>query len=146
MGDYKDDMTAEKKPSAMFPEGHRQVRVLEMMEGTSKSGNRMFITTLEDVKTKANMTVYLVAEPKKRWMLKSLLSAVAVPAGADGIYDWSTTDVIGQVATAIIEHYQEPWINREGIEVMANKSKVTEFLSADKAEVISEEDIAWDEK
>lgn len=142
MGDYKDDMSGEKKPSGLFPEGQRVVRVLEMMESKSKAGNRMFQTVIEDIKTKTNMTIFLVAEPKKRWMLKSLLSAVSAPAATDGVYDWSTADVIGHTVTAIVEHYTEPWINREGNEVTSTKSKVTEFLPATQ----TEEEVVWSEQ
>ena len=131
MGEYKDNLSGEKKPFSLMPEGHRQVIVTEMIEGKSKSGNNMFTVTLEDIKTKSEMLVWLVSEPKKRWMLKSLLSAVEIPAGADGVYDWSKSDVIGKQVTAIVEHYTEPWINREGKEVTSTKAKVTEFIQAD---------------
>jgi hypothetical protein len=143
MGTYQDDMKDEKKPSGIIPEGHRLVRVLEMMPDVSKSGNNMFVTVIEDVKTKTNMTVWLVSEPKKRWLLKSLLNAAEVPAGQDGVYDWSITDVLGKAVIAVIEHYQEPWVNREGVEVSLNKAKVTEFLKPVKDS--TGESIAWEE-
>lgn len=128
MGTYQDNMSEEKRPPVVLPEGLRLVRVTEMVKGTSKNGNKMFTTTIEDIKTRKSMQVWLVAEPKKRWMLKSLLGAVGLPASADGIYDWSTTDVIGKTVIACVEHYQEPWTNTDGKEIMQTKCKVTEFL------------------
>ena len=148
MGDYQDDMSQEKKPASLLPEGLRKVRVTEMIKGVSKKGNNQFVTTIEDVLTRESMQVWLVSEPKKRWMLKSLLTAVEAPAGADGIYDWSTTDVIGKTVLANIKHYKEPWINKEGVEILLDKCKVSEFLIADKepdSNVINPEDIAWGE-
>lgn len=146
MGEYKDDLSAEKKPFSLMPAGHRQVIVLEMIDGKSKSGNNMFTVTLEDIDTKSEMLVWLVSEPKKRWMLKSLLSAVGIAAGQDGVYDWSKSDVIGKQVTAIVEHYQEPWINREGKEVTSTKAKVTEFIGADltpKPELHNGKEVQW---
>jgi len=140
---YSDDMSQEKKPSSILPEGQRVVRITEMIETTSKAGNRMFQTVLEDVKTLSSMTVFLVAEPKKRWMLKSLLTACNVPAGADGVYSWDVEDVIGKSVIANVEHYTEPWINREGKEVMLNKAKVTEFIGGEISP--AGEVVAWKE-
>lgn len=148
MGDYKDDMSEEKKPAGVLPEGIRLIRITEMIKGVSKAGNNQFVTTIEDIKTRKSMNVWLVAEPKKRWMLKSLLTAVGVPAGQDGVYDWSTTDVIGKSVLANIEHYKEPWVNREGNEVLLDKCKVTEFLLPEEQSndgTINPDDIAWEE-
>lgn len=147
MGDYQDNMSAEKKPADILPEGHRLVRTTEMILGTSKNGNKMFTTTIEDVKTRKTMQVWLVAEPKKRWMLKSLLAACDLPASKDGVYDWSTTDVIGKPVIAIVNHIKEPWINKEGVEVQLDKCKVSEFLiPTRKADgTIVEDDVQWEE-
>ncbi len=146
MGDYKDNMSEEKKPASILPEGLRTVRVTEMIKGLSKAGNNQFVTTIEDTQTRESMQVWLVSEPKKRWMLKSLLAAVKAPASEDGVYDWSTTDVIGKKVIANIKHYKEPWINREGNEVMLDKCKVSEFLMSDEQEnTIDADKIAWDE-
>ncbi len=144
MGDYKDDMSQEKKPASILPEGLRSVRVTEMIKGVSKAGNNQFVTTIEDLQTRESMQVWLVAEPKKRWMLKSLLEAINLPASQDGVYDWSTTDVIGKVVVAHVKHYKEPWVNREGNEVLLDKCKVSEFLAPDKT-ADKATDTAWEE-
>lgn len=141
MGDYQDDMSNEKKPSSLLPEGLRTVRVIEMIAGLSKAGNKQFVTTIEDTKTRDSMQVWLVNEPKKRWLLKSLLVAVKAPAGQDGVYDWSVTDVLNKSVIAKVVHYQEPWINKEGVEVLINKAKVSEFLASDEQVAVT----AWEE-
>ena len=128
MGDYQHDMKDEKAPAQLLPEGARLVRITEMIEGVSKKGNQMFTTTIEDVKTRKTMPVWLVGEKGKRWMLKQLLSACELPAGQDHVYDWSVKDVIGKSVIAMIEHAEEPWVNREGVEVKTMKAKVTEFI------------------
>jgi len=132
MGDYQHQMKDERRPPSILQEGARLVRVTEMIFGTSKNGNEMYTTTIEDTKTHKSMQVWLVATPKKRWMLKSLLTACELPAGEDGVYDWSVKDVIGKSVIAMIEHVTEPWINKEGVEVQQTKAKVTEFIQPEK--------------
>ena len=122
------DMSQEKRPPSILQEGARLVRITEMIFGTSKGGNEMYTTTIEDTKTHKSMQVWLVATPKKRWMLKSLLAACEVPASQDGVYSFETKDIIGKSVIAMIEHVTEPWTNREGVEVMQTKAKVTEFI------------------
>lgn len=139
MEKYKDDMSQEKKPAGLLPEGERLVKVTEMIAGKSKTGNNMFTTTIEDIKTHKTMQVWLVNESKKRWMLKSLLNACNVVAGQDGVYEWSVSDVIGKSIIAMIEHYKEDWVNREGVNVSLDKARVSDFLNAPKDET----EVAW---
>lgn len=144
MSKYSDDLSQEKKPAGLIPEGQRLVKVLNMEASTSKGGNRMFITSIEDVETKTSTSIYLVSEPKKRWMLKSLLNAVGLEGGQDGIYSWSEEDVIGKEVIATVEHYDEPWINRLGEEVLSKKSKITDFSEATNLDTAKENE-AWEE-
>jgi hypothetical protein len=137
---YSDDMSQEKKPAGLIPEGERVLRITEMIEGKSKNGNNMFTVTVEDIKTHKSMPIWLISEPKKRWMLKSLLSAVGVAGGQDGVYNWDIKDVIGKTVIGVVEHFQEPWINREGKEVTSTKAKITDFLTYTPP---SEPEIAW---
>jgi hypothetical protein len=133
MGDYQDNMSEEKRPPQLLPEGARLVSITEMISGVSKSGgNPQFITTIEDTKTHKSMVIYLVNVPKKRWMLKSLLTACEVPAGQDGVYNWSVKDVLGKSVIAMIEHAPEDWINTKGETVTNMKAKVTEFIQPEK--------------
>ena len=126
------NMSEERRPPSILQEGARLVRITEMIFGTSKNGNEMYTVTIEDTKTHKSMQVWLVATPKKRWMLKSLLSACEVPASQDGVYSFETKDIIGKSVIAMIEHVTEPWTNREGVEVMQTKAKVTEFIQPEK--------------
>lgn len=127
MGKYQDDLSQEKKPAGLIPEGQREIMVISMEVGKSKAGNNQFKTTIEDVLTGISTDIYLVNEPKKRWRLKSLLDAVNVPKTADGKHDWSEEDVIGKKAIAIVEHYSEPWIDREGVERNLRKANIRDF-------------------
>jgi hypothetical protein len=140
---YEHDMKEEKRPVQLLPEGPRLVRVTEMIFGKSKKDLDMFTTTIEDVKTHKSMVCWLGAEPKKRWMLKSLLTACEIPAGQDGIYSWDVKDVIGKTVIAMIEHKEEPWINREGEQVKTMKAIVTEFIQPEK--YATGEACAWEE-
>ena len=126
------NMSEERRPPSILQEGARLVRITEMIFGTSKNGNEMYTVSIEDTKTHKSMQVWLVATPKKRWMLKSLLSACEVPASQDGVYSFETKDIIGKSVIAMIEHVTEPWTNREGVEVMQTKAKVTEFIQPEK--------------
>ena len=126
------NMSEERRPPSILQEGARLVRIAEMIFGTSKNGNEMYTVTIEDTKTHKSMQVWLVATPKKRWRLKSLLAACEVPASEDGVYSFETKDIIGKSVIAMIEHVTEPWTNREGVEVMQTKAKVTEFIQPEK--------------
>lgn len=141
MSEHNHNMSEEKRPPVLLPEGARLVRITEMIFGKSKANNDMFTATIEDIKTHKSMQVWLIAEPKKRWMLKSLLTSCEIPAGQDGIYGWDTKDVIGKSVIAMIEHFTEPWTNREGVEVQQTKAKVTEFIQPEKD--TTGEPIAW---
>lgn len=143
MGKYQDDMSQEKKPSGMLPAGERVVMVTDLEDTVAKSGNKMFIATVEDVVTGESQKVYLVNEPKKRWMLKALLDACNVPKSADGKHDWSPEDVLGKKIACMVTHYQEPWITREGKEVMLNKANVKDFYPI--TELNQVEDKGWTE-
>lgn len=144
MGDYQMNMSEEKHPPSMLPEGGRLVRITEMFFNKSKSsGNDMFTTTIEDIKTRKSMQVYLVAVPKKRWKLKSLLAACELPASEDGTYDFRILDVIGKTVIAIVEHSQEPWIKTDGTTVMQTKCNVSEFVKVELSP--SGQPMAWED-
>jgi len=140
MGKYRDDMKGEKKPSGIIPEGLRTVRVTEMKEEHSKKGNLMFVTDFEDKETQSTMRAYLIAEKGKRWLLKSLLSACGIAEDVEGVMDWDIPDVINKVVVGQVVHFEEPWINREGNEVMVKKGQFKEFFPSDKSPEIPWED------
>ena len=87
----------------------------------------MFIVSLSDKETKAAIDVYCIATEGKRWMLKSLLTALGVAAGQDGVYDWDADEVIGKVVLGKVKNEDEEWIDREGEKRTTQKSKIVEF-------------------
>jgi hypothetical protein len=145
MGKYQDDMSNEKRPPVLLPEGDRRMVVTEMIKGTSKKGFEKYITVVEDVKTKKSLELHLSNKEGVRWVLKSLLSACGVEKNAEGKYDWSETDVIGKTVIGMVETIQEEWINREGETVKTPKSKITEFLEDSVPEPEKPQDVAWEE-
>jgi hypothetical protein len=119
MGKYQMDMRGEKNTAKQMKAGWNKCTVTDCKEAISKAGNQMFVIdlTLNDDPSVVS-TVYAVATPKKRWFLKNLLSACHVPAAADGMYDWSESDVIGKHVEAFVEIQDE-------------KAKVTGFKQID---------------
>ena len=63
---------------------------------------------------------------------KEYTPSCEIPASQDGVYSFETKDIIGKSVIAMIEHVTEPWTNREGVEVMQTKAKVTEFIQPEK--------------
>ena len=124
---YKHNMKNEKPPRQVLPEGWREFTVSSIQESTSKAGNEMFIVSLSDKETKAAIDVYCIATEGKRWMLKSLLTALGVAAGQDGVYDWDADEVIGKVVLGKVKNEDEEWIDREGEKRTTQKSKIVEF-------------------
>ena len=72
---YKHNMKNEKPPRQVLPEGWRELKVVDIQETVSKAGNEMFIVSLSDKETEAVIDIYCIATERKRWMLKSLLTA-----------------------------------------------------------------------
>lgn len=124
---YSYDMKGEKKPRVVLEEGWRKFKVTDCEEMTSKAGNSMFLVSLEDTETGGFLDVYCVATPKKRWLLKSLLSACGIEAAKDGIYNFDIPDLLEKEVMGKVENSDEEWINREGDTVVTPKSKIAEF-------------------
>lgn len=134
------NMSEEKAPlrKQLLEEGWRKFIVTGCEPSIAKSGNNMFVFKLTDDKTKYEDTVYLVAEPKKRWMLKSLLSVCGIKAAEDGIYNWDIPDVIGKEVGGLVEHEDNDYINRDGQKVTKKQHKIVEFRPVNDV-------ISWDE-
>ena len=141
MATHEYDMSEEKRPPQLLPEGHRQVRITEMIFGKSKNGNDQFVTTIEDIKTRKAQPIYLGIVKGKRWKLKSLLDALELNKND---YKFEVSDVIGKVVTAVVEHKIEPWINKKGETINQTKSDVNEFYPAEVAPVAPA--TAWEEE
>ena len=136
---YNMNMNDEKAPTRkkLLPEGDRQFKIISAREQTSKSGNKMIVFGIKDKETGYEEETYAVAEPKKRWFLKSILNAVGCKGGDDGNYIWDFKDVVGKDFIGTIEHEDNNYINREGIEVKAKQHRIVEVLTM--------EEVAWDE-
>ncbi len=124
---YKHNMKNEKPPRQVLPEGWRELKVVDIQETVSKAGNEMFIVSLSDKETEAVIDIYCIATERKRWMLKSLLTASGVAAGQDGVYDWDADEVIGKVVLGKVKNEDEEWIDREGEKRTTPKSQIMEF-------------------
>ena len=125
---YSMDMTQEKSPMKLIPEGWANFEIVKVEEQVSKAGNQMFKISfvLADDPT-SGIDIYAIAEPGKRWFLKSLLEVCDCPASADGIYDWSPEDIEGKTIQANVTHQIETWIDRDGNERKTPKAKIVEF-------------------
>ena len=92
------DMTGEESFGQLVPEGLRKMQITKCVKTISKSsGNDMFIITFLDLELFKSVDVYAIAVPGKRWFLKGILDACHVGAAADGIYDWSESEIIDKV-------------------------------------------------
>ena len=133
---YKMPMNDEKRPNVkkLLPEGWRLFEIVGAVESTSKSGNQMFIITAKDVETGYEDTWYAVAEPKKRWFLKTILAACGCAASEDGVYDWELSDILNKSISGLVEHEDNEWINRDGETVTNKQHKVVEV-----------QEIGWDD-
>lgn len=124
-----DDMSKERAPRPLLPEGWRAFIVANIEEATSKSGNEMFIVSLKDKETESILDVYCIATPGKRWLLKSLLVAAGIKAGENGVYEWDPDELLETEIMGKVKVEDEEWINREGVTVTTPKSKIVDFKS-----------------
>ena len=90
----------------------------------------MFVIGMKDKETGYVDSIYAVATEGKRWVLKNILSSCGVKAGADGVYDWSSSDIIGKEVVGEVEHEDNTWINREGNEITSKQHKIVHFHEA----------------
>lgn len=142
---YKYDMSNEPKPKIkkLLPVGWREFSIINCKEAKSKSGNDMFIFSIQDVATGYEEDIYAIATPGKRWFLKSLLSGAGCVAAADGVYEWDLDDVIGHNFMGLVEHEPNSYINRDGEKVETTQHRISDIKAVDK---INPEEIAWDDE
>ncbi|MFH1422775.1 MAG: hypothetical protein ABIH42_08710 [Planctomycetota bacterium] len=129
------DMSQEREKEQLLPEGWRCFTIIKCEEQISKSGNEMFKIAMTDCETYQEITLYAIAVPKKRWFLKSLLSACRVKASENGIYEWSTEEIIGKVIKGRVEHQEEIWVNKDNQEVATKKHRIVEVLKVSEEEL-----------
>ena len=146
---YNMNMQDEKKPSikVLLPEGWRKFKIVGCEEKTSKAGNLMFVITAQDELTGYDDTWYAIAEPKKRWFLKSVLSACGCKAAEDGVYNWEISDILNKWVEGFITHEDNEWINREGETIKTKQHRVSDIKETEQiVEQTNNNEIkAWDE-
>lgn len=146
----KMDMREEKKPSTkmLLPEGWRRFTIAGCEERLSKSQNKMYVITAQDVKTEYDDTWYAVAEPKKRWFLKLIMDACGVPC-EDGVYTFEpplSNSLIGKSVEGLVVHEDNEYINREGETVNTKQHKVVDIRPSTNEQSKQDEEVAWDEE
>lgn len=126
---YRNDLRNEKAPTKkhLFSVGWHTWEVSKIQETTFKSGNKGFIAELVDDEELKTIDVYMVSTEGKAWFLQQFLTAANAPQDKDGIFDWSEKDVIGKKILGYIEHEDNPWIDRQGVEHKDKQSKLLEF-------------------
>ena len=133
---YRHDMSGESD-NAIFPAGWREFKIISCKDVIFKSGNEGFEFVFMDLETGQDFPIVrAVAVPKKRWFLKQILVACGVPAGLDGVYEWDIADVLNKQITGKVENYNEKWINRDGIEQITEKSKITVIKKSDNPVIV----------
>lgn len=127
------DFSDERRPKKriLLPAGWRSFKVLDCsQEVLSKKGNPQYIVTLFDVKTETEHEVYAVNVPKKRWFLKSLCEACAVPIDANGAFIFeppSPPPIKEKDIMGLVELEDNNWIDRQGNEHNDKQHKITDF-------------------
>jgi len=129
------DMSQEREKEQLLPEGWRCFTIIKCEEQISKSGNEMFKITITDCETFQEIDIYAIAVPKKRWFLKSLLSACQIKAGENEVYEWDTEEIIGKIISGRVEHKEETWVNRDNQEMKSIKHKVVEVKEVTEEEL-----------
>ena len=128
---YSMDMSGETERKGLLPEGWRRFKITSCKEQVSKSGNDMFVFSFLDCERQQEEEIYAIAVPKKRWFLKSILSACGVEAAEDGVYNWEIQDVLDQYVMGRVEHSQEDWIDRDNKPRTTTKGRIVEVKEDD---------------
>ena len=127
---YKMDMSQEKEIwRDLFPAGKRRLLVVSMNFQTSKGGNEMFETILEDTETGGRDRFFLLVIEGKRWLLKSLLEATGTyKKDEHNNYDFDTDDIVGKIVWAEIVHQNEEYIDKNGKDVKTVRNNLKRFI------------------
>ena len=161
MGKHKMDMSQEKKPNlqVLLPQGWREFKITNCEDSISKKGNKQFVITSQDKETGYEDTWYAVAEPKKRWFLKSIMDACGIKH-ENGVYVFEPPlekSLVGKNVLGLVVHEENEWINREGETVKQTQHKVLDIMETtqdepkkkmtpeEKQKAIDSNQIAWDE-
>lgn len=135
---YEMNMEEETPPKRLLSEGWKKFTIKSCVEETSSGGNKMFVMKWLEHKTRYVDTIYAIAEPKKRWLLKQILASCNVRAAQDGVYNWEISDIEGKEIAGLVEHSPNEYINRKGETVKTIQHNIVDVKTVDEA-------IAWDE-
>lgn len=122
----KETMPKRKK---LLPEGWRTFKFLGVKQGTSKSGNPMFIFLIRDEETQYEESVYAIDVEGKRGFLKMILSACGVSENSEGSFDWDESSVAGKSFQGLVEQEDNEYINREGETIRGKQHRIVEISS-----------------
>ena len=150
---YSDNMDNEQAPKRkkLLNQGWRIFQIKQGKEATSKSGNPMFIFTIQDNETDYIEDIYCVSTPGKRWILKCILSSCGIERNTDGNYNWDIPDVLNKDILGLVEHEPNEYINREGVEVKTIQHKIVDFkkyvpTNIDGVLVNDGKEVLWDDE
>lgn len=140
---YSMDMSGEKEKKELIPEGWRRFQIYACVEHTSKAGNAGFKFSVLDNDLGQDEEVYAIGVEGKRWFLKSILAACNIAAAQDKVYDWDIKDVLDKIIMVRIEHYDDPWVNREGKQVTTRKWRIKEVRAPETEEEAKKREIPF---
>lgn len=142
---YTMDMSNEKEmvTRELFPEGWRKLRIENVEEKVSSKGNAMLEITLCDIEEEKQDVVYAIMEQGKRWLLKKLLFACAVPIADGEVYTFELSDLEGKIIMGKNKQIDETFIDRKGEEKTMKKNKINDFQPYTRKEDENEEKIPF---
>ena len=126
---YTMDMSNEKEMATreLFPEGWRKLRIENVEEKVSSKGNAMLEITVCDIEEEKQDVIYAIIEQGKRWLLKKLLFACAVPIADGEVYTFELADLEGKIIMGKNKQIDDNYINRAGEEVPKKSNKINDF-------------------
>jgi hypothetical protein len=128
---FEYDMRGEGE-RVLLDEGWHLFLVANMEARQSKSGNEMFVATLDHPDSGASEDVYLITAKGKRWKLKGFLKACGIQEDAQGVYKFEPSDIIGKSVEAYNKPEPNEYVNREGETIKEMCNNLTKFQKTDK--------------
>lgn len=128
---YEIDLTNEKEMfNDLISEGEHHFRIADAESRKSKTGKEMIVISLLEIETKQMIDDFLMLEKGQRWKLKNLLKSIGLNL-EDGVpVKFTEADLVGKRIKGIIVHLEEKFINRDGQETTAKKSRIKRYSNA----------------
>lgn len=121
---YEHNMSKESEKASLLSEGWHKFEIVSCEEQVSKKGNDMFKIRIAELEHYQEVEIYALAVEGKRWFLKQILVACGVKPNDKGVFTWDEGDLVGKVISGKVTHVTEPWVNREGKDVVTTKHKI----------------------